>query len=273
MGQYFKAVTEMYAYDNAYLKHSNENAEKRLDLRRSELQRLKEDLELVSRGNAIVTSESQAGSLERENEIDRINGRTHGKVMLVSSLAQFDSFLNNVTKLVLCVNPQEALKNYNVPVSVLLTKSRSETINYYISKRAAELSRKKLSDRLDFVRTITKQRLSISEFERVTLGRLFDQRNAIIHEQQHALFTLNEDLAIDASFDDTEAEDSTNDDKFDVPESIAARIFIDVMQYILGRKMDDADKAIVAAIQKALQNKVTIGETENTFVDVPSNSD
>ena len=101
--------------------------------------------------------EPQNEGFGREKDVHDTNRRTHNKVMLISSLAHFDSFLNNATKLVLCMNPNEALKDYTIPVSTLLSKSRLDTLNTYILKKAAAMSRETFSTRLEFVRTMTKQ--------------------------------------------------------------------------------------------------------------------
>lgn len=189
------------------------------------------------------------------------------KLMLVAGLSHFDSFLTNMTKLAFLKNTSKLIGDTTIQASMLLSKTRANIINDLFNKKISEISRKNFFDRIEILRGVTGQKIKISEFEKKVLSRLSRQRNWVVHEQQNAFFTVNENFTVETNFQQEELREKMNRFEFDVPEYIALRLYIDVFKYVVERDPEGLEMNVVTTFEKGFHYNVKVGMSENSYVE------
>jgi len=167
------------------------------------------------------------------------------QLSLVYRIAIFDSFLNNLTSYALAARPSKATGNAQMPVGVLLGKTRAEVVNDYIARRTKSLSRENFSTRIQALREITDVDFQFPKNDFEELKRLSSLRNAIIHEGSGYQFTLDYELRIHQA--ETQVVEM-GVERFDVVNRIAALIYEPYVRQFVGRDLHEIERTAIAAL-------------------------
>jgi hypothetical protein len=176
----------------------------------------------------------------------RIAHRVAHQLELVYRLAVFDSFITSLTSYALAARPVKAIGSAQMPVGVLLGKTRSFVVNEHIAKRTKSLSRESFGVRIQALREISEVDLVLSENDLGDLRKLSNLRNAIVHEGATFQFTVDDDLRIHPHAQ-TQTVTITSQ-KFDVINRIAAAIYEQYVTKFIARELSEPERVLVAGL-------------------------